>query len=134
VHVNRLKRAYNPGIWKAKEKKRCYRKQRPRREEPEEDEPAILAPGPITIYEPQVDNRQQAPGTPRRSPTNSLDTPATEPHTSDAPETQMADPNYIPSDTPRSRRELETTRTHPPVTRLRSRLQALQEEPDERDG
>jgi len=65
VHVNRLKRAYNPGIWKAKEKKRCYRKQRSRREEPEEDEPAVLAPGPIMIPEPQVDDRQQAPATPR---------------------------------------------------------------------
>ena len=28
VHVNRLKRAYNQGIWRTKEKKRCYRKQR----------------------------------------------------------------------------------------------------------
>ena len=51
MQVNQLKRAYNPGIWKAKEKKRCYRKQRSRQEEPEEEEPAVLAPGPITIPE-----------------------------------------------------------------------------------
>jgi hypothetical protein len=38
VHNNRLKRAYKQGIWKAKGKERYYRKQRTRRQEPEEDE------------------------------------------------------------------------------------------------
>jgi len=39
-----LKRAYKQGVWKAKEKKRCYRKQLKRQEEPEEHEPAGLPP------------------------------------------------------------------------------------------
>jgi len=48
----------------------------------------------------------------------------------DGPGSQRADPNYVPPDTPRSRRELGTTRPDPPVTRLRSRLQAVLEAPD----
>jgi hypothetical protein len=63
VHINSLKRAYRQGIWKAKGKERCYRKQRTK-QKPEEDEPTVLAPGPISISTPQIDNWQPAPGTP----------------------------------------------------------------------
>jgi hypothetical protein len=37
------------------------------------------------------------------------------------------DPNFVPSDTPVTRRELGTTRLHPPLTRLQSRLHVLEE-------
>jgi hypothetical protein len=39
----------------------------------------------------------------------------------------IIDPNYVPSNMLLKRRELGTTRTHPPLTRLQSRLQALEE-------
>jgi len=64
VHVNRLKRAYDLGIWKANENKNVTGSSGQRRQEPEEDEPAVLVPGLLTIPASQVDNRQPAPGTP----------------------------------------------------------------------
>jgi len=73
VHVNRLKQAYKHGIWKAKGQGRCYRKLWIRRQEPEEDEPALLAPGPMSIPAPQDDNRQLTPGTPSRSPSHQME-------------------------------------------------------------
>jgi hypothetical protein len=62
-----------------------------------------------------------------------MDTPATEPHCLDAPRSQSIDPNYILPDMPCSRHELGTTRPQPPITRLQSWLQALQEASDEGD-
>jgi len=35
---------------------------------------------------------------------------------------ELRDPSYHPSDTPRSRRELQSTRTEPPITRSRARI------------
>jgi hypothetical protein len=133
VHLNRMKRAFKQGIWKAKSRERCYRKQRTRQQELEEDEPAVLAPGPMSIPVPQDGNQQPTPRTPNRSPPHMMDTPATEPHSSNVHGSQRTDPNYVPPTTPRSRRELGTTRSHPPLTRLQSRLQVLQETA-EQDG
>jgi hypothetical protein len=42
---------------------------------------------------------------------------------------QQRDPNYVPSESPRSRHELRYTREQPPITRFRTRLQALQDRP-----
>ena len=131
VHVNRMKRAYKQGTLRAKGKGRSYRKHQTRGQELEEEDPAILAPGPIQIPTPQVDNRQPGLRSPNRNSPRTWDTPATGPLRLDAPGSQRADPTYAPPETPRSRRELEDTRQGPPVTRLRSRLQALQEAPDE---
>jgi len=131
VHVNRTERAYKQGIWKPKKRVRCYRKQRTRRQEPEEDESAVLAPGPMSIHAPQDENRQPGYRSPNRNSPRVLDTPATEQHYLDGPGSQRGDPDHVPPDTPRSRRELGTTRPDPPVTRLRSRLQALHEAPDQ---
>jgi len=118
---------------KTKEKVRCYRKHRARRQELEGDESAVLAPGPISIHAPQVGNRQPGPRSPNRNFPRVLDTSATETLHLDAPGSQCADPTYAPTDMPRSRRELGTTRQRPPITRLRSRLQALEEAPDQED-
>ena len=90
-------------------------------------------PRSLSIPAPQVKNRQPGPRSRNRNSPTALDTPETEPHYLDTPGSQRADPNYIPPDTPHSRRELGTTRQDPPVTRLRSRLQALQEASDKGD-
>jgi len=73
VHVNRLKQTYKQGIWKERGQEKCYRKQRIRRQEPGEDKPAILAPGPISIPAPRDDgnlpwNPQPEPATPNGHP------------------------------------------------------------------
>ena len=133
MHVNRLKQAHKQGIWKAKGQERCYRKQRIRQQEPEEDKPALLAPGPMSIPAHQDDNWQPTPGNPNRSPPHQMDTPTSAPHSLDAPGSQRIDPNYVPPDTPRSRRELGTTGPQPQITKLQSRLQALQEASEDDD-
>ena len=97
VHVNRMKRAYKQRTLTAKEKGRCYRKHRARGQELEEDEPAVLAPGPISIPAPQVDNRQPGPRSPKRNSPRGFDTPATDPHHLDTPGSQCADPTYASS-------------------------------------
>ena len=35
---------------------------------------------------------------------------------------ELRDPSYLPSDTPKSRRELQASRTQPPLTRSRARM------------
>jgi len=50
-----------------------------------------------------------------------LDTPETDRRTSDTPSPSKDDPSYCPLDTPRSRRELQTNREEPPITRARAR-------------
>ena len=52
VHVNRMKRSYKQGTLRVKGKGRSYRKHQTRGQEPEEEDPAILAPGPIQIPTP----------------------------------------------------------------------------------
>jgi len=60
-------------------------------------------------------------------------TPATEPYSSNAHGSQRRDSNCVPPNTPRTRRELGTARSHPPLTTLQSRLQALEEAAEQDD-
>jgi len=54
-------------------------------------------------------------------PISILDTPDTDRRTLDTPSPSKDDPSFCPLDTPRSRRELQTTREEPPITRARAR-------------
>jgi len=54
-------------------------------------------------------------------PISILDTPDTGRRTLDTPSPSKDDPSYCPLDTSRSRRELQTTREEPPITRARAR-------------
>jgi hypothetical protein len=119
-----MKRAFKQGIWKAKERERL-RKQRERLPEREEEKQVEIAHRLVAIPVPLEGNRQQVPGTPNRSLQRKLDTPSTAPQFSESREMRR-DPNFVPSDTPVTRRELGTTRLHPPLTRLQSRLHALE--------
>jgi hypothetical protein len=49
--------------------------------------------------------------------------PSTAPQFSESREMRK-DPTFVPADTPVTRRELGTDRSHPPLTRLQSRLHA----------
>jgi hypothetical protein len=84
VHINHMKRVYKQGIWKTKDRERCYGKQRTRRLEQEEDEQAVLGPRPVLIPVPQVDNHNLIPRTPDCSPQCDLDTPSTASQSTDA--------------------------------------------------
>jgi hypothetical protein len=125
VHINCIKRAFKQEIWKTKVRERCYRNsgQEP---EQEEDEQVVLVPRPVSIPVPQKGNRRKVPRTPDRSSQYNLDTPSTAPRSSNAREARN-DPNYVLPNRPLTGRELGSTRTHPPLTRLQSSLQALDE-------
>jgi hypothetical protein len=58
-------------------------------------------------------------------------TPPHSPPSREALSNRRADPTFEPRDTPVSRRELDSTRSTPPITRYRSRMQALHEIPEE---
>jgi len=99
----------------------------------EEDDEELRAPGPIAVPTPPVENRQPATQTPDRISPRRLDTPASPQTVAETTGSERTDPNYDPPDTPRSRRELETARTEPPLKRLRSRFKPLCEVQEEED-
>jgi hypothetical protein len=112
-----MKRAFKQGIWKEKNWERYNRKQRGTQLEREEDEQVEIVHRPVTIPVPLEGNWQQVPGTPNRSPQRDLDTASTAPQLSESRE-MGRDPTFVPADTPVTRREIGTTRSHPPITRL----------------
>lgn len=103
VHVTRLKKAYNPEIWKPKQepeapKKQAY-KRFPKSEEQEEDIRICSLP----LLEIQPPETGVEPGTP---PSQDPDTPESVQQTVDTPHSEHRDPNYEPPSrsTLRSRR------------------------------
>jgi transposase InsO family protein len=119
VHVNRLKQAYNLDAWepKAKQKKRRKTREKPPPQTEEEEEEIKIGPFPLLQTIPQAREIE-----PRTSPDSSPHTPETTPHMLDTPASENRDPTYVPFQTPRSRRELQPTRTEPPITRSRARI------------
>ena len=55
-------------------------------------------------------------------PDKVLDTPSPFRQTFDTPPSERTDPNFSPQDTPRTRRELQVTRTDPLITTARARI------------
>ena len=104
---------------------------RPKRRPSEEEEGhEMLSPGPIEFRGPLVGHPFAERRTPERN-RQGMDTPASVKSPPEAPSDHRIDPTYAPSDTPRSRREMGASRDSPPLTRLRSRLQVLQEAPED---
>ena len=119
VHSNRLKLCYDSKLWKQKASsitvKKPRRKQtRQQSEDPENDFPIGSFP---LVNTDCLENTIE-----HETPLDQiLDTPEPNQHI-DTPISDRTDPAYFPPDTPRSRRELQTLRTDPPVTRSRSRV------------
>ena len=116
--MNRLKQAYNFDAWEPKAKQKKRRK--PREKPPphtEEEEEIKIGPFPLLQATPQARETEQ-----RTSPDSSPHTPEASPHMLDTPASENRDPTYVPFQTPRSRRELQPTRTEPPITRSRARI------------
>jgi hypothetical protein len=131
IHQNRIKRARNPQVWKPREKRPTSKRARPNLEDSREEEQEMRASGPIEVQIPQGDCAQRDPASPNSDSPRQCDTPPVSPLTRDTPGSERADPSYRPEDTPRSRRELNTTRAEPPLTRFRARLQPLSEVAEE---
>jgi len=78
--------------------------------ESEEEEIRVGGPFPLmTADNPAAVNESTTPQNP------TLDIPDTDQRTLDTPSSSKDDPSYYPLDTPRSRHELQTTRTEPPI-------------------
>ena len=132
VHINRLKKAYDPVEWQLAAKPRRVETgvRMKRWLQQAEEEPQISSTGPMVSHGPQVEN--SPPG--RRSPIRNrqiVETPMLGPSPPEAPSNHRVDPTFEPSDTPLSRREMGVTRESPPLTRFRARMQILQEMPEE---
>jgi len=116
VHVNRLKLAYDSEAWKPKLERKNVKQFRKKpnipSEEEEENETKFGS-------HPRLEVSQ-----PTEHP-NFLDqtsiTPEAVPQVTDTPTSESQDPTYLPPQTPRSRREMQTTWIQPPVTRSRAR-------------
>jgi len=80
-----------------------------------EEEGFTVGPFPLAIDDTTPLNECTTP------PISILDTPDTDRRTLDTPSPSKDDPSSCPLDTPRSRRELQTTREEPPITRARAR-------------
>ena len=115
VHINRLKIADNPELWNLKVKQKPEKKQpRTRAEETSEVEDNVWKPRsfPLPCADYTVNNGEHE-NPPCQSPIHPI---------TDTSTTDNRDPTYRPSDSPRSRRELHSTRNEPPVTRSRTRI------------
>ena len=130
VHVNRMKFCHEPPVWQ--EKAHVPKVVRPqRRQEQEEEEQEISSPGPVPRHAPVVENQHPDQRSPEREDRQRLDTPTPGSSQTEPPSNHRMDPTYVPSDTPRTRREMGYHRENPPLTRFRSRLQNLAEVPED---
>ena len=120
VLINCLKKSYNQSLWNPRQnqktlKKPLKQKTKCRDSGEEEEEGFTVVPFPLVTVDTTPENDCTTP------PISILDTPDTDRRTFDTPSPSKDDPSYCPLDTPRSRRELETTGEEPPITRARAR-------------
>ena len=117
VHVNRMKAAHKPPIGRGRED--TLRKVRPQRRQGHgEDESEAPLPGHIPSCAPLIEYQQPVHQSPDRDDRRFLDTPTPRPSQWEARSDYRIDPTYVPSDTPRSRKELGPTRDSPPFNQI----------------
>ena len=107
-----MKIADKPELWKPKTKQKSEKKlPRTQTEDTSEAEDSVWKPRslPLACADCTVNNGE------REIPPGQSPIP-------DTPTTDTCDPTYHPSDSPRSRRELQSTRNEAPVTRSRTRI------------
>jgi hypothetical protein len=127
VHLNRLKKSMDPSIWKPSRPQRNNQRTEP--VETEVPDEVVIEARPMLateVQEPQVVAEEQ-PGDPPTPPLADQ-VQAEAPQAVVAPPARIGDstvrvPNYEPSDSPRTRRELQGTPLGPPMTRAMARRQ-----------
>jgi hypothetical protein len=120
VHVNRLKRSYDQSLWNCKSGRRARRKAPKQSDENlESSEKDEIKIGPFPLTTRNVPSNSTEHTSPRNQ---GLYTPGSDAQALENPSSEQADLSYRPPETPRSRRELQTTRTDPPATRSRTRI------------
>ena len=117
VHVNRLKRAYNVEVWKPKfehKTKKQWRRESRKPAKQDKEEEVKFYPFPLVMADDSL-------GTPEREPPW-LQTPEIIQSEVDTSCSELKDPSYHPSETPKSWREFQSTHTEPPITQSRARI------------
>jgi hypothetical protein len=118
VHVNRFKRLYNQDLWKPNPKG-IIRKRAPKRSQKHADlcEENEFRTGSLPM---RITDDLDGQANHEVSPDQTLNTPDPTQQITDTPKSERIDPSYCSPETPRSRRELQTTRLDPPIKRSRA--------------
>jgi hypothetical protein len=127
VHVSRLKIPYDQRPWKQETTTRVKHKRNQTIAEDQNGQEIEVQSRPIVTEDKKgaqrVEQELQS-----LIPAAGADTPSVDRETQDIyPDSTLRDPNYTPSRSPQSRRELAATPQAPPVTRSRARLQQLRD-------
>jgi len=121
VHINRLKKSFTPELWNPKPRQNPERNARRRLAKPQNvnvNSQDDFKNGPYPLVCPQnSEARTEHEPLVNHSP----DTPDLTQQPTDTPVSDRNVPSYQPPNTPFSRRELQTSRTQPPLTRLRAK-------------
>jgi hypothetical protein len=120
VHINRMKKAHNQELCDRKPRQKVRNsvpKQSASHSVTSEDDEVKFGPFPLVTTNTPVEGREHA------TPSNRMmDAPDSATPALDTPSSEQYDPSYLPPETPRSRKELQTTRPEPPFTRYRARI------------
>jgi len=120
VRVSRLKQAYDSKAWKHKAEGKSARKLRKKpnlRSEEEQENENKFGSYPLSeASQPELQTEHQVP--PDQAPIN----PEAVPQITDTPTSEYQDPTFRLPQTPKSRREMQTTMIEPPFTRSRARI------------
>ena len=120
MHVNRLKNAYSQDHWNSRPKQKTAKRSPKQLHGPlQSDDENEIKIGPFPLVMPRISTNGREQTTPRYQV---LDTPESATTALDTPFSEQYDLSYQPPDTPQSRRELQPTRTEPPVKRYRTRI------------
>jgi hypothetical protein len=122
VHLNRLKKLFNPEFWNPKPRQKPERNAprevaKPQRAHGNSQDDVKIGPYPLVCPQNSEVRTEQEP-----LGDHSPDTPDLSQHPTDTPLSDRNDPSYQPPDKPTSRRELQNSRTQPPLTRLRAKV------------
>jgi hypothetical protein len=132
VHVNRLKIACNPEMWKPKlkpENPKIRNEKKITKSDELEEYEVLIGSRPLLKTRPPQERLE-----PRTPPSLTPSTPDSVQLAVDTPYFEHADPNYEPPRTPRSRRELQAVRPEPPLIRSRTRVQTQDHNVTETDA
>jgi hypothetical protein len=128
VHVNRLKKSYDPTPWNIETVRRPRQKVTPPDTESSEEIKVIQSR--LMVNSEERDPQVAEPQTVEKEPLQLdqiAETPVVDRNVGRrAPDSSVQDPDFAHSNSPHTRRELAATPVAPPVTRSRARLQ-LQE-------
>jgi len=121
VHINRLRKSFNPELWNPKPKQKPDRIAQRRLAKPQNANGNSQDDLKIELY-PLVCTQNSETRT-EHEPLfyHSPDTTDLTQQPIDTPISESNDPSYQPPNTPHFRREIQTSRTHPPLTRLRAK-------------